>query len=85
METIKNLLLLVWAVSAIDAYNILVVAPLPFIGHWIYFEEFIRDILARGHEVTAITSYNIRQLHPSYTGIVIPAFGIQKHCESIDI
>lgn len=66
---------------SISAYNILVIAPVPIVGHWLYVEEFIRELLARGHKVEAITNYNIRRAHDNYTGILVPLFNFNNHCE----
>lgn len=67
--------------SAISAYNILVVAPTPFSGNWIFIEEFIKELLSRGHKVTALTCYGSRRKHDNYSDIVIPALDIHQHCK----
>lgn len=69
------------ALTAIQAYNILLIAPTPIVGQWLFFEEILKELLSRGHKVSAISNYNSRAPHENYTGITISAFDIQKYCE----
>lgn len=80
---LKTLMVLAMALASTNAYNILVLSPISHIGHWLYFEEFIKELLSRGHSVTAITSYNVRRRHDNYTGILIPAYNLQQFCNII--
>lgn len=73
------------ALATINAYNILVLAPYPIVGHWLYIEEYIKELLSRGHKVTAVTSYNVRRRHENYTAILIPAFNFQKLCNNFQL
>ena len=79
---IKHLFLLVAVISSIQASNILVIVPTPIVGQWLYFEEFIKNLLTRGHTVTGITSYNLRQQNENYTPIIIPSLNVDQHCKN---
>lgn len=68
-------------ISSIDAYNILVVAPTPNVGQWFYLEEFIRELLNRGHTVTSIGCYGTRSRHDRLTEVFVPAFNVHEHCK----
>lgn len=78
---IKCLMLLSLSLPLINAYNILVVAPVPLVGHWLYVEEFIKELLERGHKVEAIVNYSVRRGHENYTGTTVPLFNVNDHCE----
>lgn len=70
--------------SAIDAYNILVVAPTPNVGQWLYMESFIRELIIRGHKVTGISSYNARRKQETHKEIIVPALNRQKICKKME-
>uniref|UniRef100_A0A3F2Z141 UDP-glucuronosyltransferase n=1 Tax=Anopheles minimus TaxID=112268 RepID=A0A3F2Z141_9DIPT len=52
-----------------DAAKILLVSAFPGMSHWLMFEHIIHELLRRGHELTAITSYQLRSdgMHPNHT------------------
>ena len=68
-------------ISALNAANILFVAPTPIVGPWLYFEEFIKDLLARGNRVHAIVSYNIKTRHANYSDSIVPALKAHSFCK----
>lgn len=76
-------MLLAVIVSSIEAYNVLVLAPYPLVGQWLYMEEFIKELLSRGDKVTAVTCYNVRRKHENYTDIQIPMWNMNEHCKGI--
>ncbi|XP_053663357.1 UDP-glycosyltransferase UGT5-like [Anopheles marshallii] len=43
-----------------DAAKILLVSAFPGVSHWLMFEHIVHELLRRGHELTAITSYRLR-------------------------
>lgn len=67
--------------SLTTASKILVVSPTPFVGQWLYFEEFIKSLLKEGHEVTAVASYKVRKYHENFSEYLVPAFDYQDHCK----
>lgn len=77
----KYLALLAMFASSMQAYNILVVAPHPLVGHWLYVEEIIKELLKHGHHVTALTAYNVRRKHEHYSEVVIPLWNLNHYCE----
>lgn len=79
----KCLTILAMVLASINAYNILVLTPYPIVGHWLYVEEFIKELLSRGHKVTAVTSYNVRRGHENYTSYLVPAYNIQQFCKTL--
>lgn len=78
---LKYLMLLAVIVSSIEAYNVLVLAPYPLVGQWLYMEEFIKELLGRGDKVTAVTCYNVRRKHENYTDVQIPMWNMNDHCK----
>ncbi|CRK94411.1 CLUMA_CG007918, isoform A [Clunio marinus] len=74
---IKWLLLITIAASSISASNILVLSPMSIVSHWLYLEEIIKDLLIRGHKVTAVTSYLAKKKHENYTTINIPSLNLE--------
>lgn len=71
------------ALSSIEAFNILFVAPTPNVGQWFYLEEFIRDLLYRGHSVTSIASFGARSKHEKLTEVMVKAFDVHKLCKNL--
>lgn len=70
-------------ISSIHASNILVIAPTHNVGTFLYFEEFVRNLLVRGHKVTGITSYNLKNVGENFTQITIPLFNVHEHCKKV--
>lgn len=44
-----------------NAYKILFLVPLPLRSHWHLMENIINGLLDRGHEITAITSFDLNR------------------------
>jgi hypothetical protein len=83
---VKKLLIFIVEITTLlstNAENILVVAPHPVSGQWIYFEQFIKELLHRGHTVSGVTSYNLRQNHSNFTGYILPVLNVEKLCKMI--
>lgn len=61
-------------------YNILVLVPINRDGHWNYMQNFIKELLTRGHEVTCITSIKLTEpKYENYTEILIdPPYDMQN-------
>lgn len=47
--------------------KILLVSAFPGMSHWLMFEHIIHELLRRGHELTAISSYRLRTDGANYT------------------
>lgn len=65
-----------------DAYKILFLAPFPGTSHWGLMQNIINGLLDHGHQVTTITSINLKQEspNPNYTEILIdPKFDMDKY------
>ncbi|XP_058818747.1 UDP-glycosyltransferase UGT5-like [Topomyia yanbarensis] len=43
-----------------DGANILLVSSFPGMSHWLMFEHIVNELLERGHEITAITNYRLK-------------------------
>lgn len=82
MNTFSMLIGVLIVLSSVDAHNILVIAPHPIPGQWLYFEEFIRELCNRGHKVSGVTSYNLRQKHENFTGYIVPAMNVETLCKN---
>uniref|UniRef100_A0A0K8UXW7 Ecdysteroid UDP-glucosyltransferase n=1 Tax=Bactrocera latifrons TaxID=174628 RepID=A0A0K8UXW7_BACLA len=64
------------------AFNILFMGPFPAPSHWMWLEHFLRDLLQRGHHVTALTNHRAKYVHPNLTEIIIdPQFNIPHYCK----
>uniref|UniRef100_A0A034VV73 UDP-glucuronosyltransferase n=1 Tax=Bactrocera dorsalis TaxID=27457 RepID=A0A034VV73_BACDO len=62
------------------AFNILFMGPFPAPSHWMWLEHFLRDLLQRGHHVTALTNHRAKYVHPNLTEIIIdPQFNIPHY------
>ena len=79
----KLFLFLLMIISGIEAYNILVVAPSPNLGQWFYMEEFIREMMNRGHLVTSIGCYGTRAKHPLLTEIFVRVLDVHQYCKFV--
>lgn len=82
---INCLLLLAVALPLINAANILVLAPSPYVANWLFIEEFIKDLLTRGHRVTAIGTFNARRKHDNYSDILVPTIPLGSYCKGTEI
>lgn len=55
-----------------DSYRILFLAPFPVPSHWLWLDHFVQELLARGHHVTALTSFRTKAPASSnYTELII--------------
>lgn len=64
------------------SYNILFMGPFPAPSHWLWLEHFLRDLLQRGHHVTAVCNHPTTHPHPNLTEIIIdPKFDIPYYCK----
>lgn len=70
------LLLLISVCDVIFGYKILFLVPFPGGSHWLNLQNFAKELLNRGHEVTAIVNSAISNFtSPNYTEVLIrPAF-----------
>lgn len=77
------LLLTLTAFSAANAANILFIQPFPGTSHWIVLQNFIKELVNRGHNVTAISNFPISNFQSSnYTEVLIdPPFDLDKVCK----
>ena len=67
---------------AIDAYRILFLAPFPVPSHWLWLDHFVREMLDRGHQVTALTNFATKTPHANYTELIIdPPYDLYPTCE----
>ncbi|XP_067624755.1 UDP-glucosyltransferase 2-like isoform X2 [Eurosta solidaginis] len=68
------------------AYNVLFMGPFPAPSHWMWLEHFLRDLLRRGHHVTAITNHPTKYPHENLTEIIIdPKFDIPYYLPKANI
>lgn len=73
-------------VASIDAYNILMV--LPFLGpsHFLMFKVFIKELVDRGHHVTAITAFQYNDKLDNYTEVYIDeTWKMNEDCECLTL
>lgn len=65
-------------ISIVSGYKILFLVPFPGNSHWMQLQKFAKELLKRGHEVTAIVNYPINNFKsPNYTEILIdPPFNL---------
>uniref|UniRef100_A0A182KIS0 UDP-glucuronosyltransferase n=1 Tax=Anopheles christyi TaxID=43041 RepID=A0A182KIS0_9DIPT len=73
------LLLLGSFLSSADGYKILFLVPFPGPSHWLMLKHFIRELTARQHEVTCITSFRYGEPLSNYDEILIdPPYPIRE-------
>lgn len=76
-----GILLLITA-SIAEGYNILLLIPFPGPSHFLMFKIFIRELVSRGHEVTAITAFPLNEKLTNYTEILVaPQFSFGDACK----
>lgn len=85
IKMLKFVVILLWTLSSIEAYNILVIIPTPNVGQWYYMEEFVRALLSSGHTVTSIGCYGARSKHEGHTQIFVRSFDVEDHCKSDEV
>uniref|UniRef100_A0A182PLS9 UDP-glycosyltransferases domain-containing protein n=1 Tax=Anopheles epiroticus TaxID=199890 RepID=A0A182PLS9_9DIPT len=66
--------------------KILFLVPFPAPSHWLWIEHFVKELLSRGHEVTAITNFPAKEPHRNYTEVLIdPPYDIPYYFPVSDI
>lgn len=83
MKCVESVILLLVCSIAIpcDAYRILFLAPFPVRSHWMWLDHFVREMLNRGHHVTALTNFRTKAPHANYTELIIdPPLDISPLC-----
>ena len=83
---ITKYVIILCLLEQIFASKILLISVFPGKSHWLTFEHIIRELLHRGHEITAITNYkfncNNHSLAERYSEVLIdPMFDIEGGCE----
>lgn len=70
-----------------SGYKILFLVPFPGSSHWLVLQSFAKELLNRGHEVTAIVNSRINNFtSPNYTEILIdPPFDLDAICKFVQI
>lgn len=74
--------LLLAAFSTIESFKILILLPFPGPSHILMFETFVKEFIARGHEVTAITALPFKEKMKNFTEVLIePTWSFGDGCE----
>lgn len=70
-------------ISMVNGANILFLVPSPSPSHWILLQVFVKELIKRGHSVTAVTNRAINNFNSTnYTELLIdPPLDMDKHCE----
>lgn len=80
--SILILLLLNFLAFQTDGYRILFLAPFPVGSHWMWLNHFVKELLHRGHHVTALTNFPTKDPHQNYTEMIIdPPFHLLSVCK----
>lgn len=62
------------------AHNILFLVPFPGPSHYIFIGNFIKELIARGHDVTSITNFKLSENSTKYNEILIdPKYDLSAH------
>lgn len=71
------------ALSVANGYKILFLVPFPGPSHWFLLQNFAKELVNRGHEVTAVVNKPIANFKSSnYTEILInPPFDFSTICK----
>lgn len=79
--------MLLAAVSVANGYKILFMVPFNGPSHWILLQNFVKALVNRGHEVTAIVNTSISNFKsPNYTEILInPPFDMSTVCKRMNL
>ncbi|KAK0079330.1 hypothetical protein PV326_008802, partial [Microctonus aethiopoides] len=59
--------------AIIVAFRILGIFPLNGRSHMMMFEQLMKGLAKRGHQVDVVSTFPLKKPHPNYTDIVIPA------------
>lgn len=85
IKSTLTLIVLLSCLLASNSYKILLLAPLPGLSHWGMMQNIINELLNRGHEVTAISSFELKRDSNSmqnYTDVrVEPKLNVNAYCE----
>lgn len=83
MKWVILLAILAFASQDVNSSKILIVAPFNGPSHWLMFQDFINELTARGHEVTALTGIKFSKAHPkNYTEVLIdPPYDLSSVCK----
>lgn len=75
-----TVIILLCAVGLSSAGNVLFLVPFNGPSHWMFLSNFIKELLNRGHHLTAITGLPYRGgAHQNYTEILIdPAYDFDR-------
>uniref|UniRef100_A0A182KAS7 UDP-glycosyltransferases domain-containing protein n=1 Tax=Anopheles christyi TaxID=43041 RepID=A0A182KAS7_9DIPT len=89
-RTLSYIIGCVFAFTALCPYaecgKILFLVPFPAPSHWLWIEHFVKELLSRGHEVTAISNFPAKEPHRNYTEILIdPPYDIPYYFPVSDI
>jgi glucuronosyltransferase len=69
-------------ITTAKSSKILVLVAFPGKSHWLMFEHVIKELLARGHEVTTITNYPLSGRFENYHEYLIhPQFNFESDRE----
>lgn len=78
----KSLAVVLLLLTAVSGYRILVLIPFPGPSHFLMFKVLIKELISRGHEVTAITAFPMKETINNYTEVLIhPRFLFDASCE----
>lgn len=67
--------------SAVNAYNILIVAPMPFKSNFMFLERIIGRLLDRGYYLTLISPFKNNFKEDNLKEITIPKFNVEDICK----
>uniref|UniRef100_A0A182YRJ6 UDP-glycosyltransferases domain-containing protein n=1 Tax=Anopheles stephensi TaxID=30069 RepID=A0A182YRJ6_ANOST len=89
-RTVSYIIGCVFAFTALcpraECGKILFLVPFPAPSHWLWIEHFVKELLSRGHEVTAITNFAFKEPHRNYTEVLIdPPYDIPYYFPVSDI
>lgn len=76
-------MIIIFSLIAISSgAKILFLGPFPGPSHWFLLQNFIKELVNRGHEVTAIVNKEINNFSsPNYTEILIdPPYDLSQVC-----
>lgn len=70
-------------ISISSGYKILFLVPFPGSSHWLVLQNFAKELVKRGHELTAIVNTPINNFtSPNYTEILIdPPYDLKDICK----
>lgn len=69
---LKPLILLISALIVCDGYRILGIFPLVARSHMMFFEQTMKGLARRGHQVDVISVFPQKKPYPNYTDLEIP-------------